>query len=136
VGVYGYGRNENVSAAHAHLSSAKSLLKTIDENFGTIVFCRRYLERLGVKHYHLGVSPDKSPRKLTGYLLKAVQMRNLMENGIINSYAPLVDVKGSYTAQFEHVRVPHTTTFKANKHFQTILLHSGGKEVISRGDDY
>lgn len=54
--VYGYGRNENVSAANLRLASAKSLLKTIDANFGTIVFNRRYLERLGVKSYHLGVS--------------------------------------------------------------------------------
>ena len=38
VGVYGYGRNEHASAAGVHLASAKSLLKTIDENFGTIVF--------------------------------------------------------------------------------------------------
>ncbi|PWY80714.1 methionine aminopeptidase, type II [Aspergillus heteromorphus CBS 117.55] len=101
IGVYGYGRNEGVSTANLRLSSAKSLLKTIDDNFGTLVFCRRYLERLGVKHYHLG-------------------MKNLIDNGIVEYYEPLIDVKGSYTAQFEH----------------TILLHSGGKEVISRGDDY
>ncbi|RLL95624.1 hypothetical protein CFD26_102162 [Aspergillus turcosus] len=100
-GVYGYGRNEHTSGATLRLSSAKSLLKTIDANFGSIVFSRRYLERLGVKNYHLG-------------------MKNLVDNGIVEAYAPLVDVKGSYTAQFEH----------------TILLHSGGKEVISRGDDY
>lgn len=30
-------------------------------------------------------------------------MKILMENGIVESYAPLADVKGSYTAQFEHV---------------------------------
>ncbi|KAF7170383.1 hypothetical protein CNMCM6106_005112 [Aspergillus hiratsukae] len=100
-GVYGYGRNEHMSGANLRLSSAKSLLKTIDANFGSIVFSRRYLERLGVEKYHLG-------------------MKNLIDNGIVESYAPLVDVKGSYTAQFEH----------------TILLHSGGKEVISRGEDY
>lgn len=56
VGIYGYGRNEDVSSANVRLSSAKSLLKTIDTNFGSLVFCRRYLERLGVKNYHLGVS--------------------------------------------------------------------------------
>lgn len=56
VGIYGYGRNENVSGAHLRLASAKSLLKTIDANFGSLVFCRRYLERLGLKSYHLGVS--------------------------------------------------------------------------------
>ncbi|TVY76170.1 Methionine aminopeptidase 2-2 [Lachnellula suecica] len=119
VGVYGYGRNENVSGANLHLSSAKTLLKTIDANFGTLVFCRRYLERLGIKNYHLGVSNlDHRPR--LELLIMAAQMRKLIDNGIVDSYAPLVDVKGSFTAQFEH----------------TILLHSGGKEVISRGDDY
>jgi methionyl aminopeptidase len=56
IGIYGYGRNAEVLGANLHLSSAKSLLKTIDTNFGTLVFCRRYLERLGVKKYHLGVS--------------------------------------------------------------------------------
>jgi hypothetical protein len=30
-------------------------------------------------------------------------MRNLIDNGIVESYAPLIDIKGSYTAQFEHV---------------------------------
>jgi methionyl aminopeptidase len=64
-------------------------------------------------------------------------MRNLMDNGIIDSYAPLADVKGSYTAQFEHVRFLFPNTLcQANMSFQTILIHSGGKEVISRGDDY
>ncbi|KAF9895193.1 Methionine aminopeptidase 2 [Aspergillus nanangensis] len=101
IGVYGYGRNTDVSGANLRLSSAKSLLKTIDANFGSLVFSRRYLERLGVKSYHLG-------------------MKSLIDNGIVEYYEPLVDVKGSYSAQFEH----------------TILLHSGGKEVISRGDDY
>ncbi|PWY95403.1 methionine aminopeptidase 2 [Aspergillus sclerotioniger CBS 115572] len=101
VGVYGYGRNKDVSGANLRLASAKTLLKTIDANFGSLVFCRRYLERLGVEKYHLG-------------------MKNMIDNGIVECYQPLVDVKGSYTAQFEH----------------TILLHSGGKEVISRGDDY
>ncbi|KAF2243457.1 methionine aminopeptidase 2-like protein [Trematosphaeria pertusa] len=101
VGVYGYGRNEHASAAGLHHASAKSLLKTIDENFGTLVFSRRYLERLGVKHYHLG-------------------MKSLVLNGIVESYAPLVDIPGSYVAQFEH----------------TVLLRPNCKEVISRGDDY
>jgi methionyl aminopeptidase len=84
VGVYGYGRNEHASAAGFHHASALSLLNTIDENFGTLVFSRRYLERLGVKNYHL-------------------DMRSLVLNGIFESYGPLVDVPGSHVAQFEHV---------------------------------
>jgi len=88
VGTYGYGRNEHARSAGLHLASAKSLLKTIDENFGTLVFSRRYLERIGVKNYHLG-------------------MKSLVSNGIVESYGPLVDVPGSYVAQFEHVSMVH-----------------------------
>jgi methionyl aminopeptidase len=88
IGVYGYGRNENASAAGLHHASANSLLKTIDENFGTLVFSKRYLERIGAKNYHLG-------------------MKSLVSNGIVESYGPLVDIPGSYVAQFEHVSVAH-----------------------------
>ncbi|KAI4926217.1 hypothetical protein J4E85_006509 [Alternaria conjuncta] len=102
VGVYGYGRNEGVSAAGLHHSSARSLLKTIDENFGTLVFARRQLERLPVvEKYHLG-------------------MRTLVNSGIVQAYAPLVDIPGSFIAQFEH----------------TVLLRPNCKEIVSRGDDY
>ncbi|KAK4498591.1 hypothetical protein PRZ48_011249 [Zasmidium cellare] len=101
VGIYGYARQEGVSAKHLHNASAKALLKTIEANFGTLPFCRRYLERLGIERYHLG-------------------MKQLIDNGIVQDYPPMVEKKGSHVAQFEH----------------TILLHSGGKEVISRGDDY
>ncbi len=54
VRVYGYKRNEHACAASLHHTSGKSLLKTIDENFGSRVFSRRHLERIGVKNYHLG----------------------------------------------------------------------------------
>lgn len=86
VGVYGYGRNENVSTHGLHHASARSLLKLIDENFGTLVFSRRYLERVGAKNYHLG-------------------MKSLVANGIVEQYGPLVDIPGSYVAQFEHVSI-------------------------------
>ena len=83
--VYGYGREEGVSAVGLGLSKgARELLKTIDQNFGTIVFSRSSLERLGVKHYHLG-------------------MKTLIDHDLINSYGPLIDVPGSHVAQFEHV---------------------------------
>ncbi|KAF1954592.1 methionine aminopeptidase 2-like protein [Byssothecium circinans] len=101
IGVYGYSRNEKANTSGLHYASAKALLKTIDENFGTLPFSRRYLERLGVERYHLG-------------------MRSLVSNGIVREYAPLVDVPGSYVAQFEH----------------TVLLRPNCKEIISRGDDY
>lgn len=45
------------------LSSAKNLLNVITKNFGTLPFCRRYLDRLGQEKYLLGVCsppPDSS----------------------------------------------------------------------------
>jgi methionyl aminopeptidase len=64
-------------------------------------------------------------------------MRSLIDHGIVDSYAPLADVKGSYTAQFEHVSpFESEIIFRTNVKLQTILIHSGGKEIISRGDDY
>lgn len=38
------------------VSSAKTLLNVIKKNFGTLPFCRRYLDRLGQDKYLLGVS--------------------------------------------------------------------------------
>ncbi|KAL1868392.1 hypothetical protein Plec18167_008318 [Paecilomyces lecythidis] len=62
-GVYGYGKDLYApKRVTSSLSSARSLYQKINENFGTIVFCRRYLERLGVERYLAGVSiyPDAS----------------------------------------------------------------------------
>lgn len=84
VGVYGYGRNEHVSAKGLHHASARALLKLIDENFGTLVFSKRYLERAGARNWQLG-------------------MKTLVAAGVVEQYGPLVDVAGSYVAQFEHV---------------------------------
>ncbi|KAK5992238.1 Methionine aminopeptidase 2-1 [Cladobotryum mycophilum] len=74
-----------VSDAHAdlRLSSAKSLLSVINKNFGTLPFCRRYLDRLGQDKYLLGLN-------------------SLVNSGIVEAYPPLCDKKGSYTAQYEH----------------------------------
>ena len=49
-----------------------------------------------------------------------LSLRQLCDEGIIDAYPPLSDIKGCYTAQFEH----------------TILLRPSCKEVVSRGDDY
>jgi methionine aminopeptidase len=36
-------------------------------------------------------------------VLTTWQLNNLVQSGIVEDYPPLVDRKGSYTAQFEHV---------------------------------
>ncbi|KAK4211429.1 peptidase M24, structural domain-containing protein [Rhypophila decipiens] len=96
-----YAKRGDASKVDLRLSSAKALLRVIDKNFGTLPFCRRYLDRLGQDKYLLGLN-------------------NLVNNGIVEQYPPLVDQKGSYTAQFEH----------------TVLIRPTVKEVISRGEDF
>ncbi|TKR63296.1 hypothetical protein L596_027142 [Steinernema carpocapsae] len=83
------------------LNKSKQLLNTINKHFGTLAFCRRWLDRAGE----------------TKYLMA---LKDLCDKGIVTPYPPLCDVKGSYTAQFEH----------------TIMLRPTCKEVVSRGDDY
>jgi hypothetical protein len=57
VGIYGYGlKHDAPLAVSLPLASARRLHKTIRENFGTLVFCRRYLDRLGLERYLAGVS--------------------------------------------------------------------------------
>ncbi|KAK6222789.1 Methionine aminopeptidase 2 [Pestalotiopsis sp. IQ-011] len=96
-----YALNPDASTAGLRVASAKPLLNVIKKNFGTLPWCRRYLDRIGQEKYLLGLS-------------------HLVKTGVVEDYPPLVDKKGSYTAQFEH----------------TILLRPTVKEVISRGDDY
>ncbi|KAJ8519058.1 hypothetical protein ONZ45_g3963 [Pleurotus djamor] len=74
-----------IDAPHVplRLSSAKSLLKSINKNFGTLAFCRRYLERAGESKHLLALN-------------------HLVSQGIVQDYPPLCDQRGSMTAQFEH----------------------------------
>ncbi|KIP11684.1 hypothetical protein PHLGIDRAFT_63205 [Phlebiopsis gigantea 11061_1 CR5-6] len=65
------------------LTTAKSLLKSINKNFGTLPFCRRYLDRVGESKYLLALN-------------------HLVAQGIVQDYPPLCDAPGSMTAQFEH----------------------------------
>ena len=85
----------------SRLAKSKQLLGVINQNFGTLAFCKRWLDRL-----------DQ-----TKYLMA---LKDLCDKGIVDPYPPLCDIKGCYTAQFEH----------------TIVLRPTCKEVISRGTDY
>jgi methionyl aminopeptidase len=87
-----YAKTPNAPKVDLRLSSAKTLLNTINKNFGTLPFCRRYLDRLGTDKYLLGLN-------------------NLVASGIVQDYPPLVDIKGSYTAQFEHVSLSLSFSF-------------------------
>ncbi len=50
-----YAKRADARHVDLGIASAKKLLKVIDKNFGTLPFCRRYLDRLGQDKYLLGV---------------------------------------------------------------------------------
>ncbi|XP_076248816.1 methionyl aminopeptidase und [Calliopsis andreniformis] len=83
------------------LQSSKSLLNTINKHYGTLAFCKRWLDGIGCTKYNMA-------------------LKDLCDKGVVDAYPPLADIKGCYTAQFEH----------------TLVLRPTCKEVISRGDDY
>ncbi|MGH0121598.1 UNVERIFIED_CONTAM: hypothetical protein FKN15_006575 [Acipenser sinensis] len=78
-----YMKNFDVGHVPIRLPRAKHMLNVVNEHFGTLAFCRRWLDRLGE----------------TKYLMA---LKNLCDLGIVDPYPPLCDTKGSYTAQFEH----------------------------------
>jgi len=85
-----YMKNFDVGHVPLRLPRAKQLLGTIDKNFGTLAFCRRFLDRLGEDKYLMA-------------------LKNLCDAGIVDPYPPLCDNKGSYVAQFEHTLYLHPT---------------------------
>jgi len=96
-----YMKSFEASYQPLRLQSSKQLLGTITKNFSTLAFCKRWLDRLGATKYQMA-------------------LKDLCDKGIVEAYPPLCDIKGCYTAQYEH----------------TILLRPTCKEVVSRGDDF
>ncbi|KAK2077240.1 Methionine aminopeptidase 2B [Prototheca wickerhamii] len=85
-----YMKNFDVGHVPLRLPRARQLLATIDRNFSTLAFCRRYLDRLGEQKYLMA-------------------LKNLCDAGVVDPYPPLVDAKGSYVAQYEHTIYLHPT---------------------------
>lgn len=106
---------KNFQAPHVplRLPRSKKLLAHINKTFGTLAFCRRWLEREDGGSFTVNGAKGKQEKYLGA-------LKNLCDVGIIQPYPPLCDIKGCYTAQYEH----------------TILLRPTCKEVVSRGDDY
>lgn len=55
-----YARDYNATAAGIRLPRAKQLFNTITKNFGTLPWCRRYLDRTGETKYLCGYQPAKA----------------------------------------------------------------------------
>lgn len=108
-----YMKNFDAPRVPLRLPRSKKLLNHINKTFGTLAFCRRWLERDDGGSQTVNGSKGKQERYMGA-------LKNLCDVGIVQPYPPLCDIKGCYTAQYEH----------------TILLRPTCKEVVSRGDDF
>lgn len=108
-----YMKNFDAPRASLRLQSARNLYSHINKTFGTLAFCRRWLERPDGGSTFLNGASGKQERYMGA-------LRHLCDAGLVDAYPPLVDVVGSFTAQYEH----------------TIVLKPSCKEVISRGTDF
>merc|ERR1712238_293940 len=95
------------------MTSSKRLLAHINKTFSTLAFCRSWLERDDGGSFTVNGHKGKQTKYMGA-------LKNLCDVGIVTAYPPLCDVKGSYTAQYEH----------------TIMMRPTCKEVLSRGEDY
>ncbi len=103
---------------------AKQLFGVIEKNFGTLAFCRRWLDRLGEERYIMSLKQlcdvGLVVRARVCVCVCVGEVHSLTRTHTQTAYPPLCDTKGCFTAQYEH----------------TILLHPSSKEVLTRGDDY
>ena len=75
---------ENMEYIPGHVSNkAKRLAHILKDEFHSLPFCRRWIDRLGESRY-------------------IMQLNELVQSGWVRDYPGLSDDKGSYTAQFEH----------------------------------
>ena len=68
---------------------ANACLKEIANRFGTLAFCRRWLDETFKKHL--------------------MPLNLLVKAGVVGDYPPLNDIPGSYVAQYEHTIFLHPT---------------------------
>ena len=125
------------------MQSSKRLLSHINKTFGTLAFCRRWLEREDGGSFTVNGNNGKQTKYMGALknlcdvvriiLFIGLAARNYWHDsdqstikllssiqGIVQPYPPLCDTRGCYTAQYEH----------------TIILRPTCKEIVSRGDDY
>ena len=101
-----YARKVNPPSVPLRVSSARQLLYTINKNFGSLPFCRRYLDRLGEQNYLLGVctihSHAAQAPRLAGDRagLPAARRRARLDDRTVRAHhPPAPDVQGGRVAR-------------------------------------
>jgi methionyl aminopeptidase len=78
-----YAIDRTVTNPNIRSDKAKLLYKHLQTHFGTLPFCRKWLDRQGQDRHIMALN-------------------QLVESGAVSKYPPLCEIKSAYTAQFEH----------------------------------
>ena len=97
----------------------KTMFDCIQKHFHTLPFARRYLMDALVWDANHKVNVDQALMAPSGAAL-GLSLNQLVKEGIVDSYPPLVDERGSFVSQFEH----------------TIAIHENGVENLTIDKDY
>eukprot|EP00752_Nemacystus_decipiens_P008587 g7667.t2 len=137
---------------------AKKLLAHINKTFGTLAFCRRWLERPDGGSTAINGADGKQEKYLGA-------LKQLCDVGLVDALPPLCDVRGSHVAQYEHTILMRPTCVEEKylgalkqlcdvglvdalpplcdvrgsyvaQYEHTILMRPTCVEVLSRGDDF
>lgn len=142
---------KNPHAGHVPLRTGKSrqLLAHLNKTFGTLPWCRRWIEREGALSWPANAPSNECPLLMAFLTLLTLlaraplpptdggsttingpegakqsrylgALKQLVDAELVRAYPPLCDTRGSYVAQYEH----------------TIILRPTCKEVLSRGEDF
>ena len=79
-----YMKDFDVGTVPLRNAKARALISHINRNYGTLAFCKRWIERDGFKG---------------GFIMP---LKNLCDEGVVRAYPPLNDIPGSFVAQYEH----------------------------------
>mmetsp|Transcript_7126 Transcript_7126/g.8021 ORF Transcript_7126/g.8021 Transcript_7126/m.8021 type:complete len:126 (+) Transcript_7126:982-1359(+) len=79
-----YMKDFDVGTVPLRNGKARALISHINKHYGTLAFCKRWIDRDGFKGSHI------------------MPLKNLVDEGVITAYPPLNDIPGSYVAQYEH----------------------------------
>lgn len=136
-----------VDAPHVplRLTTAKSLLKSINKNFGTLPFCRRYLDRAGESKYLLAVSiarrlisncTDGDPILSHTVLAESPSVPRHRSRLPATMRRPGCDDSPIRECLLFSHAIAEAAMLTGRRQEHTILLRPTRKEIMSRGDDY
>ena len=114
-----YSLVDELPTATPKSNRSRQLFQSIQRHFHTLPFARRYLMDALVWDSNHSLGIEKQLLNPSGASL-GLSLSQLVNEGFVDQYPPLVDIKGSYVAQFEH----------------TLAIHDNGIEILTRDDDY